>query len=169
MQSEIKIGRQLQLCRETLKRGKTQVEVAADLGISRGYLIAIETNKNQPSYDLLVRLADYYGTTIDFLFGRDEKTMAENEKKVLEYMKRMSEGTRSQFIAIARAMTEEEERWQSYGFGVDAVESLLGRDFIEEVKVRLATLTGELGSTKAAISALRASILAEEFGKDSSQ
>ena len=69
MKSDIRFGKQLRLCRETLYPHKTQEEVAEDLGIGRDHLIKVEGDKSQPSYDLLVKMVEYYKTSFDFVFG----------------------------------------------------------------------------------------------------
>lgn len=68
-------------CRETLNGGKTQLETAEILGISREYLAALETNRKQPSYDLLVKIADHYGTSIDYFFSRRDKILPEGAQE----------------------------------------------------------------------------------------
>ncbi|WP_139491816.1 helix-turn-helix domain-containing protein [Brevibacillus dissolubilis] len=50
----------------------TQQQVADLLGIERSTYTKYERNTNQTDYDLLQRLADLYGTSIDYILGRTD-------------------------------------------------------------------------------------------------
>lgn len=51
--------------------GKTLLEVEKATGIKNSNLSRWEQNKVLPNIDFCVKLADYYGITIDELIGRD--------------------------------------------------------------------------------------------------
>jgi transcriptional regulator with XRE-family HTH domain len=170
MQSEIKIGQQLQRCRKTLKKGKTQAEVAADLGISRGYLIAIETDRNQPSYDLLVRLADYYDTTLDFLFGRDQaSSRAEGDAEMLALMAEMSGRGRGELLAMARALHAFDQEAQRTVMLSNAIAALGGEGLLDWLQSELTARTARLGSAAAAMAELRALIEASMAAEEAAE
>lgn len=59
------------------KAGFTQDELAQKLGISKGSVAMWETNKRTPSTGTLVRLADLFGVTTDYLLGRTENPVPE--------------------------------------------------------------------------------------------
>ena len=50
--------------------GKTQIEVARDLGIMQNTYSNYEIGKTQPDFEVLVKLADYFHTTVDAILGR---------------------------------------------------------------------------------------------------
>jgi len=50
--------------------GKTQKEIAALLGIDQRVYSNYETGKREIPVRHLIVLADYYGTTIDYIVGR---------------------------------------------------------------------------------------------------
>jgi len=52
------------------KTGKNQDIVANDIGINRVTYTGYETGKHDPSIDILIKLADYFKTSIDYLVGR---------------------------------------------------------------------------------------------------
>lgn len=55
-------------------RDLKQKEVAAMLGMSQTGYSKYETGENDIPTQVLIKLADFYGTTVDFLLGRtDEK------------------------------------------------------------------------------------------------
>lgn len=55
---------------ERKKHGLTQQQVADYLNMSRGAYAQYETGKNTPPLDTMVKLADLYKCSIDYLIGR---------------------------------------------------------------------------------------------------
>lgn len=55
---------------ERHKRGMTQQQVANYLHMARGSYAQYETGANTPTTDNLIRLADLYGCSLDYLAGR---------------------------------------------------------------------------------------------------
>ena len=55
---------------ERIKHGYTQQEVADLLNMARGAYAQYETGKNTPPLDNLLRLADLYKVSLDYLTGR---------------------------------------------------------------------------------------------------
>lgn len=51
----------------------TQVELAADLNVTKQCISNWENNNIQPSIDMLLKISDFYGVTTDYLLGRDDK------------------------------------------------------------------------------------------------
>ncbi|WP_272915773.1 helix-turn-helix domain-containing protein [Aristophania vespae] len=45
----------------------TQVEVAAELGLSRGHMAKMEKDGSKPSFEVLCALADFYNVSLDYL------------------------------------------------------------------------------------------------------
>ncbi len=61
---------------------KTMAEVASDLGVHSDLLGKYERGRNEPCYEFLIKLADYYGVSIDFLLrgeNREEITISKEE------------------------------------------------------------------------------------------
>ena len=53
-----------------------QEQVARLVGVSKGAISAYETEIRQPSYDVLIRLANLYRVSVDYLLGRtDDRTL----------------------------------------------------------------------------------------------
>lgn len=50
--------------------GLTQVEFAKKLSVSKQAVSNWENNNIQPSIDMLVKIADFFGVTTDYLLGR---------------------------------------------------------------------------------------------------
>ncbi len=54
------------------KKGLNQLKVAMDLSISREALSYYETGKRSPDVEMLLRLSDYFGVSIDYLIRGEE-------------------------------------------------------------------------------------------------
>ncbi len=55
------------------EKGVTQEQLASHLGITYQAVSKWENNANTPDIAMLPDIADYFGVTIDFLFGRETK------------------------------------------------------------------------------------------------
>lgn len=56
------------------KKGLTSEELCVKIGIKGGSYRNYERNDRKPDYDTLVKLADFYGVTTDYLLGRPTAT-----------------------------------------------------------------------------------------------
>ena len=56
------------------KHKLTQQDVARALGIARSTYTSYENNNRSPDYELLIKIADYFNVSTDFLLGRMERT-----------------------------------------------------------------------------------------------
>lgn len=50
----------------------TQVQLATHLGYFHSAVVKWEKGECEPSFDILVKIADYFGVTLDYLLGRNE-------------------------------------------------------------------------------------------------
>ena len=60
-------GENLKQLRKT--RGLTQEELGIQVGLSKAVVSKYETGMGYPSFDMLVRIAQYFGVTTDYLLG----------------------------------------------------------------------------------------------------
>lgn len=75
-----------------LNKGLTQIEFAKTFNIANGTVGNWETGKREPDYEMLSRIADFYGVTIDYLLGRNDKEKpTEMEKSLPDIMYRYNE------------------------------------------------------------------------------
>lgn len=56
-----------------IARGLSQVDLAKELSVTKQSVSNWENNNIQPSIEMLIRLADFFGITTDDLLGRTEK------------------------------------------------------------------------------------------------
>lgn len=57
------------------EHGLTQLQVAERLWVSKALISAYESGSRYPSYDVLIKLATFYGVTTDFLLGIDNRKL----------------------------------------------------------------------------------------------
>lgn len=54
-------------------KGITQEIFADEFNISRGTIAMWETGKREPAHETLLKLADYFNVSVDYLLGREEE------------------------------------------------------------------------------------------------
>ena len=55
------------------KKKMNQKELGSIVGVAQNTICNWENEKREPDYDSLIKMADYFGVSVDFLLGRDEK------------------------------------------------------------------------------------------------
>jgi len=60
-----------------MARNLSQVELAKALGVTKQSISNWENNNIQPSIDMLIRIADFFSVSTDFLLGLDERKYIE--------------------------------------------------------------------------------------------
>ena len=75
------MGRRIQFLRQ--QRKISQMDLAEVLGISRQYMGFIENDERTPSLDIVIKLAEAFGITVDDLLGRQLNTEEETEMYAL--------------------------------------------------------------------------------------
>lgn len=53
-------------------RGISQVRMAIDLNVSQNTISRYETGEREADYAMLIRIADYFGVSIDYLLCRTD-------------------------------------------------------------------------------------------------
>jgi transcriptional regulator with XRE-family HTH domain len=49
----------------------TQAQVAKKIGVTASMVSSYETDIRLPSYEVMIRIADIFGVTVDYLLGRE--------------------------------------------------------------------------------------------------
>lgn len=60
------------------EKGYSQIEMAEKLGVTKGAVGMWETDKRKPDYDVLVRIADLFSVTTDYLLSHSVRITVEN-------------------------------------------------------------------------------------------
>ena len=55
------------------KRKISQLKMALDLNMNQNTISRYENMEREADYDTLIRFADYFGVTLDYLFGRSDQ------------------------------------------------------------------------------------------------
>ena len=67
----VNLGERLRTLR--LEKQITQTEMAKRIGITKVMISSYELDQRQPSYDVLIKLAAFFGVTADFLLGLEKE------------------------------------------------------------------------------------------------
>lgn len=54
------------------EKGISQLKLAMDLSMNQNTISRYETEERQADYETLIKIADYFNVSIDYLFGRTE-------------------------------------------------------------------------------------------------
>ena len=65
------ISKQLKLLRKN--NNLTQIQFAEIFNISNGTIAMWETGKRQPDNEMLIKIANYFNVSVDFILGRDNQ------------------------------------------------------------------------------------------------
>jgi len=66
-----RINNRLRELRE--QRGYTQLKVALDLNLNQNSISRYESGVREAGYDMLIRFANYYGVSIDYILKRTDR------------------------------------------------------------------------------------------------
>lgn len=100
------------------KRGLTLEQVAEKLDLRNQYVSNYELGKRKPDYDTLSKFADFYGVTVDYLLGREQKETAptpESEREIglddFTYafngeVRELTESDKQLLLSMARQLNE---------------------------------------------------------------
>lgn len=73
------LGERLKSLRQEYKI--TQEELAKNVGVTTSMIGMYETNARKPSYEVLLKIADYFNTTADYLLGNSNMRVPEETLK----------------------------------------------------------------------------------------
>lgn len=101
------------------RTGYTQVELENLLGFSKNQYCRIESGASTPSISSLIKLADFYGVSLDFLaerkFDNGVGYISDLEKELLHITKKLNDRDIGRVIAYAtgRIDTVEEIKYEN--------------------------------------------------------
>ncbi len=97
---------------QKLRRAKkiTQSEAAEQLGVSLSAYQKYERDKDSllPSLEMVIRMADFYGTTTDFVLGRKpgERILDADMRKLIDSLLELPEEKRNTVISLLLTLLE---------------------------------------------------------------
>ncbi len=98
------------------EKGLTQIQFCQKLNIGQATLSGWECGKWEPDNKTLIKLADFFGVTVDYLLGRENKNLIERppyeitDKQTLDIMKLckvMTEIQKAQVFGYVVALLEQ--------------------------------------------------------------
>ena len=86
--------------------GLSQARAAEGIGITTQALGNYETGFRKPKYDTLVRIAEYYHVSVDYLLGTEdaEEELSPNTQVLLQTLRGATEDEIAQAIKIIQAL-----------------------------------------------------------------
>lgn len=90
-------------------KGISLKELGAIVGVAESTMSLYESGKRQPDYETLLKLAEYYGVTVDYLLRGSEEEQLPEELVILNRKARnWSPEKRKQLLDMARIMFKED-------------------------------------------------------------
>ena len=77
------------LARLRRERGMTQAELAQRLGVSKSSISMYERGNREPELDLLERMADLFGVSVNTMLGRSEPELVNSDPALTEYLEQL--------------------------------------------------------------------------------
>ena len=69
------------------RKGISQIKLAMDLNMAQNTISRYETEAREADYETLIRFADYFDTSIDYLLGRTENPYFARNYNYSSYLK----------------------------------------------------------------------------------
>ena len=100
------------------KKGVLQSDVAKALGINNSTYAYYERGEHSPGPDMLCKLADFFGVTVDELLGRTSSDIFDNARieqpEILQLYDRMTPEEQNNLVNYARGLISGRELRASY-------------------------------------------------------
>lgn len=103
------------------KHSLTQVQFAQKLNVANGTVAMWETGKREPDFDTILRIADFFHVSVDYLLGRDTEKptpmngsgLSEIRKDFMGLVDRLTPDQQQLLLAQLQAWTEQNQRQAS--------------------------------------------------------
>ncbi len=101
---------------ETMKnlrigRGLSQAQMAELLGVTRSTISQYELGERSPSYEVLIRIAQYFHISTDYLLGVE--SASDKSDTIVIDVKNLSDEKRDSLLRLIRALVEELSKYKS--------------------------------------------------------
>lgn len=92
------------------EKGISLKELGSIIGVAESTMSLYENGKRQPDYETLLKLAEYFGVTVDYLLrGENESERLPEELVILNRnAKKMSPENRKKLLEMAKVMFKED-------------------------------------------------------------
>jgi len=104
-----------------VEKGLKQSEVAVAVGVSTAVYGYYERGINKPDPDMLVKLADFFGCSVDYLLGREDDfgkiigsengvILNADEEELVKAYRKLSSSTKSAMLSTLKSLSEKENK-----------------------------------------------------------
>lgn len=92
------------------EKGISLKELGAEIGVAESTMSLYENGKRQPDYETLLKLAEYFGVTVDYLLRGDDNFERLPEELVIlnRNAKKWSHEKQKQLLELARVVFKED-------------------------------------------------------------
>jgi len=111
---DIKIGHVISKLR--YEKGYSQNELAQNIGLTKGAIGMYETDQRQPKYDILIKIADFFNVTTDYLLSHnnsdDSNTIIEDDptvNKLLVVLSLLDEDNKDILLGKAKELLKQQQ------------------------------------------------------------
>ena len=91
-----------------LKCNKSQADIARALNLNRTTYNNYETQKATPPLEILIKLADYYNVTLDYLvarpFSNEFGYLSDDEREIITAYREMNNSNKQKYQAEAKGI-----------------------------------------------------------------
>lgn len=106
-----RFSERLRKLREDKKIG--QKVLSEYLGYGTTAISAYENGRNEPPFDMLIQIARYFGVTVDYLIGKEDKpkwldSLTEREWELLQCYRKLTVDEEALVLALMKALNKEE-------------------------------------------------------------
>lgn len=91
------------------RKGLSQVELAEKLGFSKSLIGLYETGDRKPSFEALEAIADFFNVDLDYLLGRDDKSIYYLDPEAAEMAKEIFEDPNLRILFDASRKVSKED------------------------------------------------------------
>ena len=91
----------------------SQLEIANLTGFAKNTVCAWEKGRAQPNFETLMKLADYFNVSIDYLLGRENdygvieiknNSLSENENQLVNLFRKLNERDQNKVLGYIQAL-----------------------------------------------------------------
>ncbi len=104
-----------------VEKGLKQSEVAMAVDVSTAVYGYYERGINKPDPDMLVKLADFFGCSVDYLLGREDDfgkiiggengvILNADEEELVKAYRKLSSSTKSAMLSTLKSLSEKESK-----------------------------------------------------------
>jgi len=81
-------------------------KLSLDLGLSNSYMLQVESGSKVPSFEVLLKLSEYFNLSLAEFFSEDDATGDPEESKLLASFRRLNNADKQRVVVMVDALAE---------------------------------------------------------------